>query len=111
MAEYIEKIDRNGKKVITVKFHAPVKQFKRVETLKYNGCFYKLYVDKNNSIHNLERSEVVSWKEITKGNRKIRIPEVCEVVPEPELLNKIRGNSYEIAVQRLITAIDKINIS
>lgn len=107
MIEYIEKVNKNGKKHIIVKFHTTVKNFKRVESLKYQGKFYNLYLDKNNSVYNIERSEVISWKEIVKGKRKIRIPETCETFPEPELLNKIRGNSYEFAIQRLMTEIDK----
>lgn len=113
MTEYIEKFDKNGKKHITVKFHAPVKNFRRMEVVKCDGLFFNIYLDKNNGVHHLERSEVTAWKEIVKGKRKIRVPETCETFPEPELLNKVRGNAYEIAVQRLATEISKrtFNIS
>lgn len=109
MTEYIIKTDRNGKSHIKVKFHAPVKQFKRVETLKYNGQFYNIYVNKLNNVHHLERTEVTSWKEVIKGKRKIRIPETIQAFPETELLNKIRGNAYETAVQRIMTELKKVN--
>ena len=52
MTEYIVKTDKNGRKHIKVKFHAQVERFKRVETLKYGGNFYNVYVDKNNNVHN-----------------------------------------------------------
>ena len=59
-----------------------------MEVLKYGGLFFNIYIDKNNGVHHLERSEVTAWKEIVKGKRKIRVPETCETFPEPELLNK-----------------------
>ena len=87
--------------------------FKRTESFKYDGQFFYIQVDKNDSICDIKRSEVTSWKEIEKGKRKIRIPETTELKPEPELLNKVKGNPYKIGVNRLITALDKraFNIS
>lgn len=107
MAEYIEKYSRGGKRMITVKFHEKVKNFKRVETFKYLGQFFKIYLDKNNSVYKLERSEVSSWKEIMKGKRKIRVPDTFEVIPETTLLNKIKGNPYSIAIDKLTTHIER----
>lgn len=103
MAEYIRK--GNGR--IDVKFHAPIKSFKRVETFKHRGSFYKIYVNKNDSVYNLERTNVVSWKEVVKGKKKLRVPDVVEAIPEPVLLNKVRGNSYKTAVHRIITELEK----
>lgn len=110
MIEYIEKVDKNGRKHLKVKFHKTVKRFKRVETLKLNGHFYNIYVNKYNCVHNLERTEVVSWKEVEKGKRKIRIPDVVKTIPESELMNKIRGNHYNIAIQKIRTELEKENI-
>lgn len=102
MAEYIVK--SNGR--ISVKFHAPVKSFKRVETFKYRGHFYKIFVNKNDSVYNIVRTNVVSWKEVVKGKKKLRVPDVVENTPEPQLLNKLRGNPYQIAIERITLEID-----
>ena len=103
MAEYIRK--GNGR--VKVKFHAQVKQFKRVEKFKYNGHFFNIYVNKNDSVYNLERTKILSWKEVVKGKKKIRIPDAIEATPDPVLLNKVRGNSYKTAVHRIITELEK----
>ena len=110
MTEYIVKTDKNGRKHIKVKFHAQVERFKRVETLKYGGNFYNVYVDKNNNVHNLEQSIVTSWKEVTKGKRKSRIPDVVETIPQPAIMNMVRGNTFEVAVPRIIAELEKVNI-
>ena len=110
MTEYIVKTDKNGRKHIKVKFHAQVERFKRVETLKYGGNFYNVYVDKNNIVHNLVQSIVTSWKEVTKGKRKIRIPDVVETIPLPAIMNIVRGNTFEVAVPRIIAELEKVNI-
>ena len=100
MAEYIMKTDKNGIQHIKVKFHKEVKRFKRVENFKYKGIFY-----------NLERSDVSTWKEIEKGKRKIKVPDGFKVTPQPEIMNTIRGNSYEIAIQRIMTILDREDFS
>ena len=110
MTEYIVKTDKNGRKHIKVKFHAQVERFKRVETLKYGGNFYNVYVDKNNNVHNLEQSIVTSWKEVIKGKRKIRIPDAVETIPQPAIMNMVRGNTFEVAVPRIIAELEKVNI-
>jgi hypothetical protein len=110
MTEHIVKFDKYGNKHINVKFHAPVKHFKRVETFKFGGRFYKIYVNNCNCVHHIERTEVTSWKEITKNKRIIKVPDTFEVILEPKLMNKIRGNSYEVAIQRIMTEIEKENI-
>lgn len=103
MAEYIKK--GNGR--VKVKFHTQVKQFKRVEKFKHNGHFFNVYVNKNDSVYNLESTKILSWKEVVKGKKKIRIPDAIEATPEPALLNKVRGNSYKTAVHRIITELEK----
>lgn len=110
MVEYITKYNKKGKCVITVKLHNSVKSFKRVEIFKYQGKFYNIYVDKNDSVHNIVRTEVTSWKEIVKGKRKIKVPDVCESIPEPALLNKIKGNPYKIAIGKIMTEIERENL-
>lgn len=108
MTEYIVKTDKNGKSHIKIKFHVPVQRFKRVETLRHGGNFYNVYVDKNNNVHNLEQSIVTSWKEVTKGKRKIRVPDVVESIPQPAIMNIVRGNTYEVAIPKILAELDKV---
>lgn len=110
MVEYITKYNKKGKRITIVKLHNSVKSFKRVETFKYQGKFYNIYVDKNDSVHNIVRTEVTSWKEIVKGKRKIKVPDVCESIPETTLLNKIKGNPYKIAIEKVMTEIERENL-
>lgn len=109
MAEYIIKTDKNGKKHIKVKFHNQVQHFKRIETFKYGNKFYNIYVDKNNNVHNIEESIVTSWKEITKGKRKIRIPDVVDTIPQPTIMNIIRGNTFEVAIRKIMAELEKVS--
>ena len=107
MAELIKKESNNGKYHIKVNFHAPVKNFKRVEQFKYQGRFYQIYIDKNNSVWKVEQSKVATWKEIQKGKRLVRIPETFTIISEPELNNKVRGNTYDYAIQRIMTELER----
>lgn len=109
MVEYIIK-NKNGKHTTIVKFHNSVKSFKRVENFKYQGKFYNIYVDKNDSVYNIIRTEVTSWKEIVKGKRKIKVPDVYKLIPENVLLNKIKGNPYKIAIGKVMTEIERENL-
>ena len=87
-----------------------VKSFKRVETFKYKGNYYRIYVNKNDSVYKIEKTEISSWKEIIKGKKKVRIPDTYEVIPQPQLLNKISGNPYKIAIEKIITEIERESI-
>ena len=110
MVDYIVKINKLGRKVTTVKFHATVKNFKRVELFKYQGRYYNVYVDKNDSVYFLEKTEVTSWKEVVKGKKKVRVPEECVTTPEPALLNKVKGNPFKIAISKITTEIERESI-
>lgn len=110
MIEYIVKTDKNGKTHTKVKFHAPVKQFRRVEIFKFQGRFYKVLVDKNDSVYGLLRTEVTSWKDVVKGKKKFRVPDVCEEIPEPNLFNRIKGNPFKIAIGKIMTEIERESI-
>ena len=107
MTEYIVKTDKNGKSHVKVKFHAPVLRLKRVETLKHNGNFYNIYVNKLGNVHHFERSVVTSWKEVTKGKKKFRVPDVIQTFPETEILNKVRGQAYVTAIQGIMSELNK----
>jgi len=109
MAEYIIKRQKDGKKRVIVKFHTQTKSFRRIEVLKHNGNFYNIYIDKNDSVYNVEKSEVVSWKGIKKGNRRMLVPNECVKTSEPTIINKVRGNPYKIALVRIVRELDKID--
>lgn len=87
-----------------------MKSFKRVENFKYQGHFYIIYVNKNDSVYDLKKSEVISWKEVNKNGRTICVPDVCENVSDPTLLNKIKGNQYKIAIGKIMTEIERLSI-
>ena len=67
--EHIIKTDKTGESHIVVKFHAPVKRFKRVETFKFGGrlSFFinipktalvkQIKLHKNGSFFNIPRCE------------------------------------------------------
>lgn len=107
MVEYIIKPGAKGKNTVIVKLHAQAKNFRRTELFKYNGHFYNIMLDKNDSVYGVEKTEVISWKEIVKGKRKLRVPDEVQSTPEPYLLNKVKGNPYKIAVDRIITEIER----
>jgi hypothetical protein len=107
MVEYIYKHRADGKSHLVVKLHAKVKNFRRVESFKYQGHFYNIHLDKNDSVCGVEKTEVLSWKEVVKNKRKIRVPDEVQSSPEPYLLNKVKGNPYKIACDRIITEIER----
>lgn len=90
----------NGR--IDLKFHAKVKNFKRVEKLNYRRNFFKLYVDKNDSVYDIKRCEVLSWKDA--GGKKV--PDEVKETRDVELFNRIKGNPCRIAVQKVMTHVD-----
>lgn len=102
MAELI--ILANGK--CDLKFHASVVNFKRVEKINYKKNFLKLYIDKNNSVYDIKRCEVVTWKTIEKGKKKINVPDHIEEVRDNYFFNKVKGNPFKIAFNKVIAEID-----
>lgn len=102
MAELI--LLKNGK--CDLKFHAPCKKFKRVEKFNYKKNFFKLYIDKNDGIYDIQRCVVVTWKTIEKGKKTFNVPDKIEEVRDVYLFNKIKGNPYAIAVTKIMAEIE-----
>lgn len=102
MAELINL--KNGK--IDLKFHATPKKFARVEKLNYRGKFFKVYVDKNDSLYDIKLCTVLSWKSIEKGGKKISIPDEVSEVRDAKLFNMLKGNPYKIAARKVMAEID-----
>ena len=101
MAEIIEK----GKSVV-MKFHAMPKKFKRVMKLSHSKWHYKLYIDKNDSIWDIRECEVLSWKTIEKGHKKVNVPDQVVEKRDVELFNRVKGNPTKVAIDKIVGELD-----
>lgn len=90
----------NGK--CDLKFHANIKNFKRVEVVKHKKNFFKVYVDRNDSVYDVKRCEVITWKTIERGKRKVNVPDKVDEVRDVHLFDKTKGNPFKIAVTKII---------
>ena len=93
-----------------LKFQSRIKNFKRIEKLNYKKSFYKLYIDKNDSVYDVISSNVVSWKTVEKGKKKISIPDQVEEHRDTRLFNKIKGNPAKIAITKIMAELDMIEL-
>lgn len=89
-----------------LKFHSKVRNFKRVEKLNYKKNFFKIYIDKNDSVYDVKRCEVVSWKFINKGKGKIKVPDQVNERRDSFLFNRVKGNPAKIAINKIVAEID-----
>lgn len=87
----------NGK--CDLKFGVKPKKFNRVEQVLINKEHYVFYIDKNDSVYDVKISNVLTWKVIEKGRKKISVPDTKEEVRDLELFNKIKGNPFKIALE------------
>lgn len=94
----------NGK--CDLKFHANIKNFKRVEIVKHKKNFFKVYVDRNDSVYDVKRCEVITWKTIERGKRKVNVPDKVDEVRDVHLFDKTKGNPFKIAVTKIISEIE-----
>lgn len=94
----------NGK--CDLKFHAHPKNFKRVEKFNYKKNFFKVYVDRNDSVYEITRCEVVTWKTIEKGKKKFNVPDEVKETRDAHLFDKIKGNPFKIAITKVAGEID-----
>lgn len=94
----------NGK--CDLKLHSGIKNFKRVEKFNYKRNFFRIYLDKNDSVYDIKRCEVISWKLISKGKGKVKVPDQINEVRDIHLFNKIHGNPFKIATTKITAEID-----
>lgn len=94
----------NGK--CDLKFHANIKNFKRVEIVKHKKNFFRVYVDRNDSVYDVKRCEVITWKTIERGKRKVNVPDKVDEVRDVHLFDKTKGNPFKIAVTKIIGEIE-----
>lgn len=78
----------------------------RVEKLKFKKDFFNIYVDKNESVFDIKRCNVLSWKTIEKGHRKINVPDNVEETRDVYFFNKVKGNPFKVAVNRILAELE-----
>ena len=79
-----------------------IKNFRKIEKLKYGKKFYKIFVDKNDSVYDILSSEVLSWK-IVNGKK---VPSEVSEHRDLYFFNKIKGNPYKIAIDKIIAELE-----
>ena len=67
---------------------------------------YKLYIDKNDSIWDIRECEVLSWKTIEKGHKKINVPDQVEETRDLRFFNIVKGMPFELAANRIIAELE-----
>ena len=78
----------------------------RVEKLKFKKDFFNIYVDKNESVFDIKRCNVLSWKTVEKGHRKINVPDTVEETRDTYFFNKVKGNPFKVAVNRILAELE-----
>lgn len=78
-----------------------MKNFKRTEFLNFNGNHFKLYIDKNDSVYDVTKTEVLSWKK--KGNKSFP-DEVRET--RSDFFNLVKGNPTKIATNKILARLE-----
>lgn len=84
-----------------------MENYKRVYKFNYKKNFYLIYVDKNDSVYDIKKSEISSWKTITaKNGKKVNVPDEKVESRDVALFDKIKGNPYKTAVNKIMAEID-----
>lgn len=83
-----------------------IANFKRIKNFSYKGNYFKLYIDKNDSIYDVTECEVINWKEVNKKGKKIRIPDEISETRSSYWYHTIKGNPTQIAINRICDKYD-----
>lgn len=83
-----------------------MRKFNRVEKFNYKKNFFELYIDKNDSVYDILKCDVLSFKTIEKGRKKISVPDQVLKVRDMRLFDHVKGNPTKIAVNKIIAYID-----
>ena len=78
----------------------------KIEKVSYKKDHFNLYVDKNGSVYDVKRCEVLSWKTIESGRRKITVPDNIEESRDIHFFDKVKGNPVSIATNRIIAELE-----
>lgn len=84
----------------------PVKNFKRTEKVSFGKKHYKLYIDKNGSVWDVKECQVISWKTIEKGRKKINVPDQIAEIRDVELFNRVKGNPFKVAANKVVAELE-----
>ena len=93
-----------------MKFHTTPKNFKRVERISLGKMHYKLFIDKNDSVYDVKECQVLSWKTVEKGRKKINVPDQTVETRDLYLFNKIKGNPSKIAINKVMSILEYENL-
>lgn len=80
--------------------------FKRIEKINFGKQHFKLYVDKNDSVYDVLDCEVLSWKTIEKGRRKINVPDQVVEKRNTYFFNIVKGNPFVIAARKILAELE-----
>ena len=94
-SSYMAELVRLANGGIDLLFHATPKNFKEVQSFTYRGCRYKISVDKNGGVY-----DVLHVVRETKDE--------CVYARDVQMFNLVKGNPFEIAVDRMADEIDYI---
>ena len=83
-----------------------MRKFNRVEKFNYKKNFFELYIDKNDSVYDILKCDVLSFKTIEKGRKKISVPDQVVKVRDMRLFDHVKGNPTKIAVNKIAAYID-----
>lgn len=78
----------------------------RIEKINYKKDHFNLYVDKNGSVYDVKKCNVISWKTIESGRRKITVPDKIEEARDIHFFDKVKGNPVSIATNRIIAELE-----
>ena len=54
----------------------------------------------------IKRCNVLSWKTVEKGHRKINVPDTVEETRDVYFFNKVKGNPFKVAVNRILAELE-----
>ena len=83
-----------------------MRKFNRVEKFNYKKNFFELYIDKNDSVYDILKCDVLSFKTIEKGRKKISVPDQVVKVRDMRLFDHVKSNPTKIAVNKIAAYID-----
>jgi hypothetical protein len=83
-----------------------MKNFKRIEKVSFGKNHYKLFVDKNDSVYDIKECQVLSWKTVEKGRKKISVPDQTTESRDLYLFNKIKGNPTKLAINKVLSILE-----
>ena len=78
-----------------------MKNFKRTEKINFNGVHLQLLIDKNDSVHDILKTDVISWKIVGKK----AFPEEIRS-QRSEFFNLVKGNPAKIAINKIIARLE-----